>query len=361
MKCILCSGTLKDFYIPPFEYTIASDCSVCSASPQIYSCSKCGHVQKFPNLQYQRDVEKIYQSYLSYTHSGGNEPLNHEGRIPISRSQTIIENIKPYLPSIVDSWLDVGAGDGVMLSAVSNKIDVNYLAAQDISDSQLSRLSQVAGLERIYVGELDKIEEKFDVISAVHVLEHVFDPVSFLQQLKGLLKPNGVILLQVPNVTSNPFDMLVYDHVSHFSIQSLRSLSSRVFEYSHYPPTQIGKEITMLVSSNPMGQALDTAVERDVVDTEQVNALFRCLKSISQPVSVFSCGPIGVLSGANLGGYLQSFVDEDTNKAGTEILGVPVILPRDVIKGIPVFLPLPVHQRNSILSRFKSLIFITPE
>jgi 2-polyprenyl-3-methyl-5-hydroxy-6-metoxy-1,4-benzoquinol methylase len=47
---------------------------------------------------------------------------------------------------------------------------------------------------------------KFDIISLFNVLEHLADPVKTLNQLKSILKPKGILILDVPN-EFNDFQM----------------------------------------------------------------------------------------------------------------------------------------------------------
>jgi len=42
--------------------------------------------------------------------------------------------------------------------------------------------------------------ELFDVITVMHVLEHTYDPISFLEMIKENLKPNGMVYIEVPNM-----------------------------------------------------------------------------------------------------------------------------------------------------------------
>ena len=46
---------------------------------------------------------------------------------------------------------------------------------------------------------IDLIENKFDVITAHQVIEHVEDPLKFMKAIKSLLKPRGVVHLELPN------------------------------------------------------------------------------------------------------------------------------------------------------------------
>ena len=42
----------------------------------------------------------------------------------------------------------------------------------------------------------------FDIVTMFHVLEHLVDPKRALEYARGLLKPGGRLLLQVPNAAS---------------------------------------------------------------------------------------------------------------------------------------------------------------
>jgi 2-polyprenyl-3-methyl-5-hydroxy-6-metoxy-1,4-benzoquinol methylase len=73
---------------------------------------------------------------------------------------------------------------------------------------------------------------QFDVITLWHVLEHVHELQSYIQQLKKLLKPTGKLIIAVPNYTSVDASYFgpqwaAYDvprHLYHFSPSSMRAL-----------------------------------------------------------------------------------------------------------------------------------------
>lgn len=60
-------------------------------------------------------------------------------------------------------------------------------------------------LDKVFVGNmetdtLDIPAEFFDCIICADVLEHMIDPWTFVQPLKGYLVPNGIIVSSIPNV-----------------------------------------------------------------------------------------------------------------------------------------------------------------
>jgi SAM-dependent methyltransferase len=65
---------------------------------------------------------------------------------------------------------------------------------------------------------------KFDLVCSFYVLEHVADPVAIVTEMGSLLKPGGVLYFLVPNVLANSADLVVADHLQHYSESSLRAL-----------------------------------------------------------------------------------------------------------------------------------------
>ena len=61
--------------------------------------------------------------------------------------------------------------------------------------------------ERLIIGDLERLdwadtfgEERFDVIIAADVLEHLSDPWRCLEAIRGLLRPEGFIVISIPNI-----------------------------------------------------------------------------------------------------------------------------------------------------------------
>ncbi len=63
-----------------------------------------------------------------------------------------------------------------------------------------------------------------DAVAAYYVLEHVIDPRAWLDQLSALIRPGGVLLLEVPDYEGHPEDSLNVEHLLHFTAESLSRL-----------------------------------------------------------------------------------------------------------------------------------------
>ena len=99
------------------------------------------------------------------------------------------------------SVLDFGCGNGDFLLLVDQ---LGWDARGVDFDEKAVALARDAGLA-VNVGGLDaadRPEGGFDAITLGHVIEHLHDPVAFLSEALGALRPGGMVWLATPNVES---------------------------------------------------------------------------------------------------------------------------------------------------------------
>lgn len=133
-----------------------------------------------------------------------------------------------YVPK--GKLLDIGAGTGDFLAAAqSNGWDATGIEPSD----KARRIAASKGLT--LAAHTDHLPDaSFDVITMWHVLEHVPDPERQMKELKRLMKPNGIVVIAVPNFKS--FDAqhygtfwAAYDvprHLWHFSRTAIRKIAA---------------------------------------------------------------------------------------------------------------------------------------
>ena len=120
--------------------------------------------------------------------------LLNERKYKISQLNYIIKYLKKFKPGKI---LDVGCGHGWLLSALNKKwrkygIDVSNYASKTASKYC-----------KVFVGDLKNYKEKeFDIITALHVIEHHKKPEDFVLKLNSLLKKNGILILETPDFDS---------------------------------------------------------------------------------------------------------------------------------------------------------------
>ena len=109
--------------------------------------------------------------------------------------------------------LDVGTGTGFLL-ILAKMMGFHHLAGADITDVNREHLEKF-GIPLLAGDIVDMPAERiateaglekggFDVITLIHVLEHVMDPNAFLRKLHELLAPGGLLYVMVPNEGNLP-------------------------------------------------------------------------------------------------------------------------------------------------------------
>ena len=125
--------------------------------------------------------------------------------------------------------LDIGSGQGDMLSLLQKALPGASLAGFELSESgvNISKL-KVPGADFV-VADLYKPEPEIDRFKswATHsvcceVLEHVEDPVAFLRAASTYLAPGALLIVTVPSGPMSAFDKYI-GHLRHFSQSSLCS------------------------------------------------------------------------------------------------------------------------------------------
>jgi 2-polyprenyl-3-methyl-5-hydroxy-6-metoxy-1,4-benzoquinol methylase len=178
-----------------------------------------------------RKLSQYYESdqYISHTD-------NKKGLIPflyhivkkrsLKNKLSLINSLKKNDKSI----LDIGAGTGDFLSFIQSE----FISVKGIEPNQKAReLAQEKGIS--LEQDLKDVKGKlFDVITMWHVLEHVPNLEETIRDVESLLKPNGILIIAVPNFYS--FDAAYYKnfwaafdvprHLWHFSKASMNKLFS---------------------------------------------------------------------------------------------------------------------------------------
>jgi 2-polyprenyl-3-methyl-5-hydroxy-6-metoxy-1,4-benzoquinol methylase len=131
--------------------------------------------------------------------------------------------------------------------------------------------------ERVIVGDLDKLDlveelgdDRFDVIVAADVLEHLRDPLATLRTLRSFLKPEGWFVVSLPNVAHASVRLALLD--GHFDYQDLGLLDrTHLRFFTHESIAQLFDEAELaMVEVHRQEAPIDTT--EIAVDTEKVPA-----------------------------------------------------------------------------------------
>ncbi|WP_378186064.1 class I SAM-dependent methyltransferase [Aquimarina sp. W85] len=169
------------------------------------------------------------EDYISHTDGQRNlfEKLYHKVKGYMLQKKVVLIN---SFAGKKGTLLDIGAGTGDFLLRAKNKGWLIYGVEPNPEARKIARSKNIP-----LVTELSELpNQKFDVITLWHVLEHVYDLDQTIVQIKQYLKDDGVLIIAVPNYKS--YDAQIYNkfwaaydvprHLWHFSKQSISKIGA---------------------------------------------------------------------------------------------------------------------------------------
>jgi len=227
IPCVNCGSPPEDH--EPFINTVVSHHGHMYGDPlEIVLCSKCGLV--FLNPQPTRDaLDEFYrEEYYQKTPT----TIDVDALISNKKWQRdfLFTWLKKQISVDIRDWdiLDIGSGYGVWLQWFDKS---NRMSGID-SSKQASKVARDLFGINAYQSDFlanDLMDEQYDLITGLAIIEHFNDPLEALIELNRLLKKNGYLYLQTPDIHgmvlrqgySRYFKVV---HTYYYSLHTLTSL-----------------------------------------------------------------------------------------------------------------------------------------
>tara|TARA_B100001248_G_scaffold262395_1_gene258130 strand:+ start:72042 stop:73181 length:1140 start_codon:yes stop_codon:yes gene_type:complete len=362
LNCSVCEGdSLETFHEFSSLKRVTSDAKPFPEGGKLMRCAACGALQKPNDALWTRETAAIYQQYAIYNQGGRGEPKVFEQGPGASRSDYVLNHLcqEVSLPESL-SVLDIGTGTGVFLEACAQRFPEGQFYGYDLDDKFQAQLNEIPNFKKLFTGDLSTIEGTFDLITLSHCLEHVPVPGAMLKQIRSLLKPSGLLLIQVPDAARNPFDLLVADHRTHFEQATLRHLLvSRGFSCVNNICNWKATELSMIATPVPQEEAVLGLSNKRFEDWAKVVTELKAWEalalSVEGPVAVWGTGMGAAWLFGYIKGQISFFVDEDTARVGSLFLGKPVKHPSELSPAIPILAPLPPQVLKAVQERWRAL------
>jgi SAM-dependent methyltransferase len=188
-------------------------------------CSICYHsyLELIPE---QSTIDFLYSNFYHY-------PSPLKGRFKPERDDQFIQFFEEQVSLLCDdkkltSVLEVGCFDGYILYHLQKK----GFKVTGCDPSEGALIGQEKGLnilQEFFDGEkFLKQDMTFDIVISRHFIEHVIDPRQWVSQLKKVLNPGGVLIIETPNALYH----LERGLIEGFSLQHLQGFSSESLKYA---------------------------------------------------------------------------------------------------------------------------------
>ena len=358
MQCIYCQSYDLEL-INSFAdlRTISSDAKPWRKGFTMARCRACLFPQAGVTAEWQASANEIYSAYATYFQTSDfDQTVFIEGATTL-RGDLFVDSVLGICRTKLGAQvLDFGCGAGNLLRSFSNsRADFN-LFGYDLDDRELKSLNEVKNFKKLFVGELNTNLE-FDLISMSHTLEHITNPKETLRQLRGLLSPDGYLVIAVPDCSLDPFKLLIADHCSHFSVKTLGSfLMNAGFDVVEIKSRLETRECWAICrpgnfEHNEILSIDDTTWLPESV--EWINLVRDHAKSFSNKGSfgVFGTSINAIWLFGELELDVDFFVDEDASRQHTKLFGRPVVSPKEVVEGSVVYLPFVPALASKIAAR----------
>ena len=342
--CRICRATLNTPVYVRNGPALTSICTILDVDTVVYLCENCGHVQtnEFSSVETYYDTEyKI--SMQSDEHDQLYDVVNGKPVYRTEKQTVILQDIGIPTGAKI---LDYGAAKGETLARLYKRRPDIYPYLFDVSDDYKNHWGRhfPESKHATYQTPMEW-NNYFDLITAHFVLEHVEDPVGIINNMCELLAPKGRIFFTVPDPIGNPGDLLVVDHLSHFTINSIvtllqrsglssQSISQDVFRGAH----------TVVAVEKHNGNVYDQHQDdlRKIKNYLEswariLNKLERQVKSnAGKKTVIYGAGFYGALIASRMPSKPFCFLDRNPHLQGQQNMGCPVFSPSDCVEDVEI-------------------------
>ncbi|MDD4938185.1 MAG: class I SAM-dependent methyltransferase, partial [Candidatus Shapirobacteria bacterium] len=187
--CPVCGGTKNKKVFKSKDYRFGNN-----GLFSLVRCKNCDFVYLNPVLK-EKDLNKFYGERFYSVSNGLIDNLTKV--ISLISNRIYLSEIRKGVK--VKHILDVGCGTGDLISFFKKNgysvrgLEINKSAKAFVKENVFGEISFTTLKKASFK------KNSFDVVTANHVLEHVYDLKKFLNEIKMFLKKNGCFYLKVPN------------------------------------------------------------------------------------------------------------------------------------------------------------------
>jgi SAM-dependent methyltransferase len=161
-------------------------------------CCACGHVFQNPRLS----LAGLDFYYRDAYDGEGEADTDFTFQMSSFLYGARAEFARHHMETPPARWLDVGAGHGHFCLYLAGVFEQTAFEALDMSDA-MRTVERRGWVERVHQGLFPdlapQLEARYDMVSMSHYLEHTREPKDELRAARRVLRPDGYLLIEVPD------------------------------------------------------------------------------------------------------------------------------------------------------------------
>lgn len=200
---------------------------------RLVECLDCGMIFESPRY----DAQTIVKGYMA------SQEGEHDSQYPM-RVYSFYRTLKKqamYLPDPGAKVLDIGTAGGAFLDA-AKQYGYDAYGMEPSADLVARGIARGLQIEQGTIESHSFAQGSFDMVCLWDVIEHLPDPKLALVEIRKLLKPDGILLINFPDIgtwqaklAGKRFWWILSVHLHHFTRKSIRDICSRTgFEAFHF-------------------------------------------------------------------------------------------------------------------------------
>jgi 2-polyprenyl-3-methyl-5-hydroxy-6-metoxy-1,4-benzoquinol methylase len=260
-------------------------------------CQSCGLVYLSPRMS-EEQLNLFYAKNYRDLYHQSKEPTQIDLSVQAQRATHLVDLALRQGLSTVKAHLDIGCSTGTLLNTFKTHYNNRTVGVE--LDEVHRAYAQSHGINA-YPSLVDlpgELEKAFDLVSLIHVLEHLPDPVGTLVELRTRwMSPEGWLVLEVPNLYCH--DSFEVAHLTSFSPATLTQAVRRagfqiVHLFKHGQPRSIVLPLYLTLLARPMANPANspytTEPEMGVHLKRQVGLAYRKLLTRLIPGQAWKAG-----------------------------------------------------------------------
>jgi len=193
---------------------------------KILVCRNCG-------LVFLADTHRDYRNYYSEEYD---YRLGQDGQFVDNErdNEAVFEWVMKHLPKKTNlTLLEIGCSAGFLLKRFQNcGIGVSGIEPNKRAVEFARRVNGITEIRCCMLEDIEAVDESYDAVLLIQTLEHFADPLNCLLKIRGFLKKDGFLFIEVPNYYApNGFYLykcagIDYPSSNHLFVYSRKTLSA---------------------------------------------------------------------------------------------------------------------------------------